>query len=517
MKRRISLLLAMVLIIALALSGCGGGGTDTPSGGDAPAQVKDTLVIQQSADPGDLNPFNSSLADCQRIKNNVYEPLIVVGYDMKISPVLAESYKQLDDLHWEFKLRKGVKFHDGADFTAKDVLFTLQEAAKVKTSAKYVENIDIEKCEIVDDYTFKFTLKKNDAFFLTGLSYVLMVDTDTFAADPDKFVNKPIGTGPYAFVDWQLGDKVTLKAFDGHWSGKTPQIKTVVFRTITEPAQRTIELETGAVDFLTQVPQNDFTRLESDSRFEVLGQIGNQTEMVYFNNSKFSAMSNKALRHAVAYAINTPDIAKVAFGGFAEPSFSFYTKSFVNHNPKYDKGIFYPQDIEKAKQLMAQAGQKEGLKLKMFISEKPEQVATAEIIQNQLAKIGIQMEIVSLEAAVFNQTIEKPESGWDIAYGYNRAPSSHFIDMLNAYYNSSGLNRSHWKNDEFDQLILEGTVTTEAKRAGEIADRVIEIMSEELPSYPLVQLKDLYAWNKDLKGFKVYGQYSVYVADLTWE
>ncbi len=510
-KKEVVLLL-MAAAVLFASVGCSK--KDSSASAEA-AEVRDTLYIQISADPGDLNPYTTNTTQSARVNKQVYEPLMDLGYDMKLTPILAESWEREDDTHYIFHIRKGVKFHNGEDLTSEDVVFSINTAYSIKLSRKYVENVDVEGTEAIDDYTVRVALTKPDLFFLTGVTSLRIVNKEAYEADPDHFANHPQGTGPYVFEDWRLGSSITLKKNNEYW-GTPASIETLVYRPIGEAAQRAIELETGGVDIVLDLQASDYKRLEGDENFEVFKKVGFRSKSLYFNNTNASVMSDKTLRQALSYAIDTNAIAKVAYNGFARPAVTFFTEGFVNYDERFNKGIFYAQDFEKAKSLLAEAGYPDGLEINFFISDLNIDVLCAEIIQNQLSQIGVKAVIKSFEAAVYNPTIGDTNSGWDIAITALQCPSGHSMDYFNAFLAADGLNRPKYQSDEFNVLIKEAVVTTDEVKARELEDRIMALLTEDVPFRPLVQEEQLYAWNKELKNFKVWGQNNVHLVDVSF-
>ncbi len=509
-KREIVLLLLAAAML-FAVSSC----SKKESSEAAAEPARDTIVVQIAADPSDLNPYTLNTNESSRVRNQILEPLLGQGYNMKMTPMLATGYEREDDTHYIFHLREGVKFHNGNDFTAEDVVFSLKTAASIKLSKKYVEFVDVENTVAVDDHTVRVALTKPDLFFLTSISGLQMVDKDAYEADPDLMSKQPVGTGPYELVDWKLGSEVVLKKFNDYW-GEPAKIENVVFRPIGEPSQRAIELETGGIDVILDLQASDFTRFDGDPKFETYKRVGFRTQSLYYNNSDASIMKSKLLRQALSYVFDTNAIAKVGYNGFAKPSVTFFTEGFVNYDERFNKGVFYEQDIEKAKKLLAEAGYPDGFEVEFYISDSNLDVIVSEIMQNQLAQIGVKATISSYEGAIYRTILNDPNSGWDVALTNMQAPSGHSIDYFNAFLAEDGLNRPAYRSAEFNKLIKTALITTDEQKSLDLEDQILEILNEDVPFRPLVQVEMLYAWTSDLKNMDIWGQSNVHLSDVSF-
>ena len=220
MKKSIAMVLAGVM--AFSMTACGGGGNTTTAaaGGSGTTAAGSTaaaggseaggsgensdraLYVEISSDPGDLTPFGNNGTNPVRIKGQIYERLYEYGYNYEVTPILAESWEQKDSTHWVFHLKEGVKFSNGNDFTASDMLFSMNLCKDgTVMSKKYVEFVDFENTKIIDDHTVEVALTSPDAFFFSGFCGVYMVDEESYNASGDGLASEPIGTGPYKFVE----------------------------------------------------------------------------------------------------------------------------------------------------------------------------------------------------------------------------------------------------------------------------------------------------------------------------
>lgn len=222
----------------------------------AASAPKDTVVIAQGVDPSTLDPQNHYETPAFNILLNIYETLLVRNDEMKLEPLLATSWRLVNDLTWEFKLRKNVKFQNGEDFNAYVVKFSLERMNNPKNKLKQttLQGI-IEKIEIIDDYTIRIITRKPYPYLDAQLSHIGAMIPPKYLQEKGAvfFGANPVGTGPYKFVRWIKDDQLVLTANENYWGGK-PKIKNVIFRPIPEATTRVAGLQTQELDVIVNIP-----------------------------------------------------------------------------------------------------------------------------------------------------------------------------------------------------------------------------------------------------------------------
>lgn len=482
------------------------------------ATTKDSISIQLSSDPGSLSPFSTGGGQSANIiYKQICEPLIDYGFNYELVPVLAESWEKTDETHYTFKLKKDIKYTDGNDFTTKDVMFSIGMYMADPAKKQYVKTIDIENCKIIDDHTIEIALIEPDAYFLSCFKSCVMMNEDSYNNSPDKFSEKPIGTGPYVLESYIGGNSAKLVANDSYWGG-VPMIKTVNLKVINDVSQRCIELETGGVDLVVELGETDYGRIEADGRFNTIIKPGYKSNAFYFNCSTNSIFNDVKVRQAVAYAIDNAAIfAAVYQNKFGSVAAAFPSNGMIDYDTKWEEGGYYSPDIEKAKALLAEAGIAEGTKVTIISNEDKTLLSNCEIVQAMLSQIGLVAEISSYEKAVYNAAIDDEAGGWDLATCTFTAPSGYVADMGFAYFAQTGINRTNYKNDELDELVKEGTHVSDEARRKEITDGIVEILQADVPAYAYTRLAVNWAWVKELKGFNVWGQNDLMVKYMYFE
>ncbi len=217
---------------------------------------KDTVVVAQGVDATSLDSMGYTDAPSINVRLNIYDTLLQRDVNLKIEPLLAESYKLIDDLTWEFKLRKGVKFHNGEDFNAAVVKFNLERLADPKNKLPQTFLIGVlNRVDIVNDYTVRVITRNPFPTLDARLCLFGGMIAPKFLQEkgPAYLATHPVGTGPYKFVKWVKDDEIVLEAFDHYWRG-TPKIKRVVFKPIPEATTRVASLQTGETDIIVNVP-----------------------------------------------------------------------------------------------------------------------------------------------------------------------------------------------------------------------------------------------------------------------
>ncbi len=409
LKRCAAFLLAACMVLSL-LAGCGGGGGEkepsdsTPSAGNpdasggAPAG-KDSLTVALTDEPDYLSTCDHDSLMGVQMNLLTYNGLIRIDMET-LSPVcdLAESYTQDSDLEWTFKLREGVKFHNGEELTAADVAASIQYAQTFAASAIYTGSM--EKVEALDSNTVKITTSAPTPNLLFDLGYHFnFILPKSLIDSGNDFSANPVGTGPWKFVSWDKGNSIQFEAFDGYFdASRKAAIQNLEFVMIPEGSTRTMSLEAGDVDFVYSVASSDIDRLRSDESVTV-EQVVSVENFFLFLNTVTTAFEDENLRKAVAYAINREDIVAGALNGYGTPSYSCVSMGYAEST---DEGS-YTYDVDKAKEYMAAWGGDPSTVTLDIICSNATKTAIATIMQNQLSAIGINVTINEMDSATYQE------------------------------------------------------------------------------------------------------------------
>jgi peptide/nickel transport system substrate-binding protein len=505
-NKKLIVLITAVMVFALALSGCG-----QKSDNQAGVQ-KDTLVVAQSADAKSLDPHATNDSTSSNVMKQIYNTLVRTTEEMEIVPELAESWEQLDDLTWEFKLRQGVKFHNGEEFKASDVKFTLERMLQSNKVGHIVEAID--KVEVVDDYTIRIITKEPFGPLLAHLSHSAssILNEKAVTEAGDGYGQNPVGTGPFKFVSWQADDNIVLERFDDYFEGPA-KIKQITFRVIPEGTNRTIALETGEADIAYGIEPIDMDKIANHEKLELVKAPALAMYYIGFNLDK-EPFDNKLVRQAICYAINTDDIIDAVLNGAGIKAVSPIAPSVFGHN---DELQGYEYNPEKAKELLKEAGYENGFETKMMISGSlANQIA--QVVQAQLKEIGIDVAIEQIEWGTY---IDKTAAGehemFFLGWGTVTADADYGLyPMFHSASQGSAGNRFFYENEEVDRLLEIGKTSTDANERLEAYKQAQEIIVDDAPLLPTHYKIDSAGIQKYVKGFKLHpaGHHRLYTVSF---
>lgn len=504
MKHKSFALLA-VFVISSLLAACGPAATST-SGPQAPTAAQATstsaptgptgsIVIAIGGDPSTLDPQVADDGNERAVNENIYETLIARDpTTMELAGSLAESWKELDATTWEIKLRQGIKFHNGEAFNADAAAFSINRVIDPDLKSEQISYFStIDRAEVVDANTIHVITNGPDPILPTRL-YFLKIVPPVYATDAN-FATKPVGTGPYKFVEWVRDDHVTLEANADYW-GTKPTIAKVTIRPIKEEVTRLAALKAGEVDLVKNLIPEYVSEVP-----KVASTPGIEFPWIRLNTLT-GPMAKKELRLAANYAIDKNALAQSLYGGYAVPAEGqLLTPKHFGFNPNVTA---YPFDKAKAKDLIAQSGYA-GEEIE-FVGEAGRWLKDKELIEavaQQLRDVGLNVKVNIVEW-----------SAWlDLLFaGAAKAPTMQFSssgnELLDADRTLSGLyhtqtenqgSQSAYSNPQFDALIdAARTETDSAKRADEY-HQAIQIAYDDAAVMPLLNLKDIYGMSKKLE------------------
>lgn len=505
--------ISLVLVVLLTnLAGCAPKEPAAPaaSPGEKPAETpagpaekpkQDTLTVAFAIDPATMDPHAASSSPSVNALQPIYETLARYDENGQIQPLLAESWEVIDAYTTKINLRKGVKFHNGEEMKASDVLFSFKRAAGPDgVKVQYIMSaIDADNCEVVDDYTI--IIKTHDEFApLVGyLPYIgaVIVSEKEFTADAAKASGNPVGTGPFKFVEWRKNDRVIYVRNEDYW-GEKPAYENLIMRTIVEANSRVIELESGNVDIAVTIPAIDIPRLENDPNVEILRNNSTQFEY-YLMNTQKAPLDNVELRRAIDLAINEDDILASVYRGTA-----IYTPGTVTPNMKYydDSDTEVRYNPEEAKKIIKDLGL-EGATLKMVVSEAQARIDSATIIQSMLSEVGLNLDIQVFEAATVSGIIETGDfdlsiSGWG-AVGFPEPDNNIFGPFHSRQIPVN--NYSYYNNPEMDALLEAQRATPDGPEREKLVKDVQKLLRKDVPAVPYANIQQIAGVRSNVKGF----------------
>lgn len=552
--------LAMAGAMALSLAGCGGGGSSSGSAdaqgttaaegaaGEAAADAAATALpvsateitvpegesVSQETDVvgamlvdfTTMDPMDTSDTLSGGIQRLIMDGFFGFDDEMEIIPMLAESYEANDDAtEYTLHLRQGISFSDGTPFDA--------EAAKANLDRWGDENLGlkrttllcnvIDSTEIIDDYTVKVHLQEPFGAFIATLAHpaCVLMSPQVIAQGNDACAENPVGTGQYTFVEWVAGDHATVE-LNKDWWGYDPEIcggealaesdagfKSITFRPVAENATRVAMLQAGDADFIWPVPTESMATLAADTNVYVGAEEGIVVRYLFMNNQK-APFNDVRVRQAMNYAINKDAYVAVVKNGLASPATSIMgpaTQHYKANDP-------YEYNPEKAKELLAEAGYPDGFETTLICASTTTNLKQAEFLQQQLAQVGITMNINSLESAVVNDTVENvsgPGSeaevelyiiGWSSSTG----DADWAIRPLLAIESEPPMsyNICYYENEEFDNLLYEALATADESVRAEKYAEAQDIVWEDCPLVCLANDYNTWATSNKIANVKVF-------------
>ncbi len=484
-----------VLILVFCLFICSCGKTE---------RVKNQLVFGLDNDPKNLDPRLALDAVSERIAELVYSSLLKKDRNSELLLDLAESWEMKGDRVYIFHLKKNVKFHDGTALTASDVKYTFDSIIDPNfKSPKRGAYEALESVEIMDELTVKFTLKRPFAPFLTNMVMGIVPE----GIDSRKDINlseHPVGSGPFEFVSWKRAQSIVLKKNSQYFASK-PKLDSIKFKVIQDATVRILELENGNIDILQNgVIPDLLDRLRKNKDLRVEEYTGSNYVYMGFNYAD-PILKNTLVRNAIAHAIDRKKIIHYLLRDLATPAESLLPPSNWAFR-KPTKPLTF--DPELSKSLLDKAGfklktgEKTRFKLLLKTSQNEQTQKIAEILQEQLKDVGIDLDIKRFEWGTFFDDIKKGNFQlycltW---VGVTEPDIYHYI-----FHSSSippnGANRGRYKNNEIDKLLLEGRNTLNQEERIKIYAKVQEILSEEKPYISLWYEKNVIVRNKKVKNF----------------
>jgi peptide/nickel transport system substrate-binding protein len=454
-----------------------------------PSSESSYLIVGSRTAPNNLDPRQGSDEASTRVAQLIFGSLMEIGDDLRARPHLAERLDNPDPLTYIAHLRHGVKFHDGHELTSKDVVYTFSAFLDPQFLSPWKGAFRVlESVTALDDYTVKFALKEPFASFPIQLVEPPVVPDGSGAT----MSTHPVGTGPYRFVRYATDDQVVLAAFDDYFLGR-PANPGIVFKVIPDDTMRGLELRKASIDVvINDLPPDIVYQLEKRGEFKVVRSPGVDFMYLAFN-MRDPILSDQRVRHAIGYAINREAIVKYMRRDLAHVA----TGLVPPQAWAYEPDVFqFTYDPERAKQLLDEAGYRDPdgdgprprLRLSMKTSTNEEYRLQATVMQQDLAKVGIDVDLESYEFATFYADVQK--GNFQIYALQWVAGSLVDPDIIRRVFHSeqvppAGFNRGHYNNPEVDRLIDRATTALDEKDRKVYYSAAQRIIAEDAPYIPI--------------------------------
>lgn len=485
-------LLALVAI-SLLIS-CGGENKGGAGGGTA----KDTLVIALMTSPTNLDSRVGNDNASGRMFDLIYSGLVKVTPDFGYAPDVAEKWETPDDKTIVFHLNPNAKFQNGQPVKASDVKWTYDSMMDPKfVTSKRSGYAAVDHIEAPDDHTVIFKLKEPNPGIFDNLTIGILPT----GADTNVYKTKPIGCGPYQVMDFRADDRVVLKAFD-QWHGGAPKIKNVIVRIIPDATTRVLEMRRGTVQFeVNAIPFENVVEFDGKPDYKVVKSPGSVYQYIAIN-MRDPILGKADVRKALAYAIDRDRIIRDIQRGYAKVTDTMLAEG---HWARADNLPDYPYDPNKAKQLLAQAGYPNGFSFVFKTSTDAEANSRAQVIQQMLKQVGVNMQIQSNEMATFFADIGKGNfQMYSLSRNGIADPDFYYILFYSKNTPPDGQNRGYYNNPKVDQLLLEGRSTFDKAKRKPAYVQIQTILQQDLPYISLYLQSNVAVMRSNVDGYVQY-------------
>lgn len=481
------------------------------------------IRIGVSAEPTSMDPHFHNLTPNNQIMRHMFEPLVFMDEKQAITPGLAQSWKAIDETTWEFKLKAGVKFHDGSDFGAEDVIATFVRAPDVpKSPASFGSYIKGKSVEKVDDLTIRIKTANPEPLMLNHLAQFGVISRKNQALTTEDYNSgkAAVGTGPYKFGEYVAGDRVVLTRNDAYWGAK-PTWGKVTLKPVKSDPTRVAALLSGDLDVIETVPTADAQRLKGDARLTVASALSNR--VIYFHLDRHRAespfikgkdgaviknpLNELKVRQALTRALNRPAIVERIMEGEAQPASQFVPDSYPGTSRKLKPAAF---DLDGAKKLLAEAGLPNGFKLTIH-GPNGRYTNDAKILEaagQMWSRLGLEVSVEAIPAANFFSRASTggaggvPEFsvflvGWSAGTGEPSDSVKALVTTVDRALGTGSANRGRYSNPKVDELLKVAIRTVDDAKRNALLAEATEIAMEDVAIIPLHYPLNTWAAKKD--------------------
>ncbi|WP_130859220.1 glutathione ABC transporter substrate-binding protein [Gracilibacillus phocaeensis] len=478
----------LLLTVVLGLAACSSSEDDAESSNGESGDISSdpsniNIAIEQdfiSLDPHDVGDTVSIFGT-----RSMYEGLLGFDENMELEPVLAEDYQVNDESsEFTFQLREDVTFHDGEPFNAEAVKANfdriMNEDLRAANNVRYVENV-----EVLGEYEIQFTLSEPYSPMLNKFAMILMASPKAFQDDPDNFPMNPVGTGAFQFEEWNQGSSMVVSKYEDYWGETDSNVEQVTFQPVPENGSRVAMLQTGEADFIYPVPHNNVEELKNNSDLVIEETPSTIARYVSINTQK-EPFNDPQVREAMNLAVDQEAFLAVVKDGYGEP----LSSTMSSQTQFYQEQELFETDIEKAKDLLADAGYPDGFSAEIWGNTASETSTGMQFVQQQLEQVGIDLEIRSMEEATLSDAIYTPETAEDTdlqMWYVSWSPSSGDADgatrslFHNEFFPPNGANTAYYDNQQVSEWIDEAVQESDLDAQADIYADIQETIYSEVP------------------------------------
>ena len=444
-------------------------------------QVGGTVRVGVNADFTTMDPHLSTAAVDRQVYQSVFDTLVRLNPELNLQPGLAQSWEQPDPTTLVFKLRSGVKYHDGEPFNAASVRANVERMQNHPKSLRKAELADVASVEAVDETTVKFNLKQPSSPLLSLLTdrAGMMVSTKAAEAAGDDFARNPVGTGPFKFVEWVKDDRLVARKFDQYWDKdadgvQLPYLDEVIYKPIPDGNQRLTSVRTNTVDIIDFPNSKDVPSMRNSQDPKYLEIPGLAFRYIQFNVER-PPFDNKAVREAVAWSLDREAINKAVFFDAGQPAQQAIPPSSWAFDPSFKP---FTRDVDKAKAKLAESGI-QNPRFSALVTNTPEERQLAEVYKEQLADVGLQMDVELLEfATLLDRSNRSDFTAIVLQWSGRPDPDGNTF----GYFHSKGAqNRGKYSNPRTDELLERARTTYDQNERKALYGEMNKVLAEDVP------------------------------------
>lgn len=526
------MLLALFMAVSILLIGCSdksSSGTKNDSGSKEDPKPQEIvkkegkdITIAVAANLISMDPHDTNDTLSGSVQRTMMEGLVGFDKDMNVVPQLAEEYSANDTAtEFTFKLREGVKFHDGTPFNAEAVKANIDRLANPDLNLKRHSLFAmVKETQIINDYEVKVILKEPFGAMLNNFAHpagriISPKAIETYGKDVSQH---PVGTGQYIFKEWQPGDHLTVVKNEDYWGG-APNADSITFKPVPENGARVAMLQTGEADFIYPVPSEQAASINGKDGIVVENAPSIIVRYLAMNTTK-KPFDDVRVRQAINYAINKEAFVKVVMNGYA----SVLDSVIAPNTQFYSQQTPYEFNLEKAKELLKEAGYEDGFKATVWGSNSSTTMKGMEFLQQQLSQVGIKLDVLPMESGTLSEkiwSVQNPEDAEVELYYGGWSPSTGDADwgirpLLGGLENAppKSYNVGYYNNQEVNDLIKGGLATADEEKRKEAYAKVQKLIWEDAP-WAFLSVDDTMAGRKNyLEGVYLLPDGALSVTDL---
>jgi peptide/nickel transport system substrate-binding protein len=449
---------------------------------DRPLRIA-LYTMPTATDPHAENEFVTLI-----VLDHIYEPLVAMDGDLRVQPALAERWDNPNDVTWRFYLRSNVRFHDGRPLTANDVVESFARVRRDPQGAFAGYLVSVRGVRSLDTHTVEITTTRPSALLLRKLAFVAIVPADS----PPR-IQKPVGTGPYKLVRWELG-RVTLERNDEYW-GEPPPLRQVELVSVDDDRQRADRLLAHEVDVAQALPASEIGRVRAAKGVHAAVREGLSVEFLQVRVDR-APFGDIRLRQAISHALDRQALVDQLLLGYGRPTQQIVPPIAVGYAPDLPPPA---RDVDGARRLLAQAGYPNGIDVDLFYRKG----RRLEPIRQQLAEAGIRARLVPLSWDELNDRVEAGTA--NLHYAVLVTETADASDVLDSMAHTpepargwGTANVSSYSNRELDGLIEESGVEASPRDRRERLQRCLRLLTRDLPFIPLFVPHEMYGVSDDL-------------------